>query len=66
MRTFGALALGGLAGFVVLKMLAALLLPLLGMAFGLFGFLMKLGLWIAIGYVIYTLLKGRRRPATEG
>ena len=65
MRTFGAMALGGLAGLVVLKLLGALLLPLFGMAFGLFGLLMKVKLWIAIGYLVYTLLRGRRGRSAQ-
>lgn len=65
MRMFGAMALGGLAGLVVLKVLGALLLPLFGMVFGLFGLLMKVGLWIAIGYLVYTLLRGRRRKPAQ-
>lgn len=65
MRTFGALALGGLAGIVILKLLAGMILPLFGMVFGLMATLVKVALWVAIGYFIYTLIRGRRSQATE-
>lgn len=65
MRNFGALALGGVAGIVVLKLLATTLLPLLGMAFGLLGLMVKIGLWVAVGYFVYTLLRGRRKDTAE-
>lgn len=65
MRMMGMMALGGLAGLVIMKMLAALLLPLFGMMFGLVATLLKLGLWIAVGYFIYTLIRNRREKATE-
>lgn len=61
MHALGMAAVGGLAGLVILKLLAALILPLFGFMFGLVGLVMKIGLWIAIGYLVYTLLKGRRR-----
>jgi hypothetical protein len=54
-------AVGGLAGLVILKLLAALIFPLFGFIFGVAGLVMKIGLWIAIGYLVYTLLRGRRR-----
>jgi hypothetical protein len=54
-------AIGGLAGIVILKLLAALIFPLFGFMFGVVGLVMKIGLWIAIGYLVYTLLRGRRK-----
>lgn len=65
MRTFGAMAIGGLAGIVALKLLATMLLPLFGLVFGVVGMLLKIGMWVAIGYVVYTLIKGRRREQAE-
>jgi hypothetical protein len=65
MRNFGALALGGVAGIVILKLLATTLLPLLGLAFGLMATLVKVGLWIAVGYFVYTLVRGRRKESAE-
>ena len=65
MRNFGALALGGIAGIVILKLLAALVFPLFGFMFGIVGTVVKLALWIAIGYFVYTLIRGRRKDAAE-
>ena len=66
MRTFGALALGGLAGIVILKLLAAMVFPIFGIMFGLMATMVKVALWVAIGYFIYTLIRGRRSQTTEG
>lgn len=65
MHALGMAAIGGLAGIVILKLLAALILPLFGFMFGTIGFVMKIGLWIAIGYLVYTLLRGRKREHHE-
>lgn len=65
MHALGMAAIGGLAGIVVLKLLAALIFPLFGFMFGVVGMVMKIGLWIAIGYLVYTLLRGRRRAHHE-
>ena len=66
MHALGVAAIGGLAGLVILKLLAALIFPLFGMMFGMVGMMLKIGMWIAIGYLVYTLLRGRRRAADEG
>lgn len=66
MRTFGAMALGGLAGIVILKLLAAMVFPLFGIVFGLMATIVKVALWVAIGYFVYTLIRGRRSQTTEG
>lgn len=65
MHALGMAAVGGLAGLVILKLLAALIFPLFGFIFGIAGLLVKIGLWIAIGYLVYTLLRGRRRRERE-
>ena len=65
MHALGMAAIGGLAGLVILKLLAALVLPLFGFMFGMIGLVMKIGLWIAIGYLVYTRLRGRRRAHHE-
>ncbi|MEJ2541646.1 MAG: hypothetical protein P8188_17060 [Gemmatimonadota bacterium] len=65
MNALGMAAIGGLAGLVILKILAALIFPLFGFMFGVVGMAVKLGMWIAIGYLVYTLLRGRRRSARE-
>lgn len=64
MRAIGAMALGGLAGLVILKLMAAMVFPLFGFMFGLVGLLVKVALWVAVGYFVYTLIRGRRKEAT--
>lgn len=61
MRTFGAFVLAGGVGLLSLKLLGGLLLPLLGVTFGLLGMALKIAVVFAIGYAVLSLLKGRRR-----
>ena len=65
MRTFGALAMGGVAGFLILKLLGALIFPLFGFMIGVVGMLVKVALWVGIGYFVYTLFRGRRKHDHE-
>ncbi len=65
MRSFGALAMGGIAGFLALKLLAALVFPLFGFMIGVVGLLVKVALWVGIGYFVYTLFRGRKRDHHE-
>lgn len=65
MRTFGAMALGGVAGILLLKLLAALVFPLFGMVVGVLGMVMKIAFWGAIAYFVYTLIRGRRKETAE-
>ncbi|MBI4540794.1 MAG: hypothetical protein HY704_14930 [Gemmatimonadetes bacterium] len=60
MRVFGELFLAGLAGLVALKLAGALILPLFGMLFGLVTLLIKLLVFGAIAYFVYSLLRRRR------
>lgn len=63
MKTFAAWTMAGVAGLVALKLLAALLLPLLALAFGLFAFALKLSLIVLLGYVVYTVFSRSRTKA---
>lgn len=65
MRTFGALFIGGVAGIAILKLLATLIFPLLGFMFGLMGMAVKIILFGAIAYFVYTLIRGRKRRDAE-
>jgi hypothetical protein len=65
MRTFGAMLFGGVAGIVILKLLAALLFPFLGFMMGLFGMAMKILIFGAIAYFVYTLIRGRRKREAD-
>lgn len=63
MKTFAALTVAGVAGLVVLKLLAALLLPMLGLFFGLVALTMKLALIAALGFFVYSMIKKGRNKA---
>ncbi|MEX2470560.1 MAG: hypothetical protein WEA34_00170 [Gemmatimonadota bacterium] len=64
MKTFAALTVAGVAGLVVLKLLAALLLPMLGLLFGLVALAMKLALVAALGFFVYSMIqRGRNKAA---
>lgn len=63
MKTFAALTVAGVAGLVILKLLAALLLPMLGLLFGLVALTMKLALVAALGFFVYSMIKKGRNKA---
>ncbi len=63
MKTFAALTVAGVAGLVALKLLAALLLPMLGLLFGLVALTMKLALIAALGFFVYSMIKRGRNKA---
>ena len=63
MKTFAALTVAGVAGLVILKLLAAVLLPALGILLGLVALTMKLALVAAIGYFVYTMIRKNRNKA---
>ena len=60
MKMMQAVALG-FAGILSLK----LLLPLLGMALGLAGLVVKMAIMAAIGYFVLSLLRSRKRDRYE-
>jgi hypothetical protein len=66
MRSFGALMVGGVAGLLIMKLLAALLFPLFGLMVGLVGTALKLLFWGAIAYFVWRMLKGPRRSEAGG
>lgn len=60
MKTFATLTVAGVAGLLVLKLLAAVALPVLGLAFGLLALIVKLAVIAALGYFVYSVLKKGR------
>jgi hypothetical protein len=63
MKTFAALTVAGVAGLVLFKLLAALLLPILGLLFGLVALTVKLALIAALGFFVYSMIKKGRSQA---
>lgn len=61
MRTFAGLFVGGIATILIVKLLAGLFLPLLGLVLGLVGLVVKLTLFGVVAYFVYRFLTSRRR-----
>jgi hypothetical protein len=61
MRTVAGLFVGGVAAVVALKLLFGLVLPVMGFFFGLLWLAVKLAVVVAIGYFVYSLVRGRKR-----
>lgn len=60
MRTFAMLTVGGVAGVVLLKLLSALIIPVLGLFFGLLAMTVKLALIAAVVFFVVSLLRKRK------
>ena len=65
MMRYGAMAVGGVLGLVVLKMMGALFLPVFGVVVGMLFFGLKVLFWLAIGYVVYRIFFHKRRDPAE-
>lgn len=65
MMRFGAMMAGGVLGLVILKLLAALMFPLLGALMGMMMMGLKVLFWLAIGYVVYRLFFRKRKETAE-
>ncbi|NIP57444.1 MAG: hypothetical protein GWO00_05440 [Gemmatimonadetes bacterium] len=64
MIRFAQLALAGIAGILALKVLGILVLPILGLAVGIFAVALKALLVLAVGWFVLRLLRGRKAEAT--
>jgi len=60
MRTFAMLTVGGVAGVVLLKLLSALIIPVLGLFLGLLAMTVKLALIAAVVFFVISVLRKRR------
>jgi len=65
MKMFATAFVGGALGLLILKLLLGLVGPVLAMLFGLFALAIKLALFCAVAYFIYSLIRGRRRERSE-
>lgn len=63
-RTFGGVALTGVAAVIALKLIAAVLVPLLGLLLGFAALVFKVGLFVAVGFFLYRMFRRRRDAAT--
>ena len=64
MRAMVTLTVGGVAGFFLLKLFTSLLLPVLGLFFGLLALTVKLALWAALIFFLYSFLRKREEERT--
>lgn len=64
MRTLGTMFVGGIAALLVLKLFAGLVLPLIGLLFGLVAMALKIAIVAAIGYFVYSLVRDRKRESS--
>lgn len=54
------LGIAAIPGVILWKLLATIVLPLLGVLFGLVAAAVKIALIVAVGFFIYSLIKKRR------
>ncbi len=59
-RAVGAVAATGVVSFVLLKLLAAVTAPLLGMFFSFMALAFKVGLAIGVAYFLYRMFRRRQ------
>jgi len=59
------MAVSGVVGVLVLKMLLAFVMPMLMTGLALMAMLMKWGLIIAVGYFVWSFFKGRKNCEAE-
>jgi hypothetical protein len=64
MRTFAGMFVGGIATLVLLKLFFGMVLPLLAMVVGLVLMAVKLAVFVAIGWFVYSLVRNRTREHT--
>ncbi|MDZ7780981.1 MAG: hypothetical protein U5R14_13760 [Gemmatimonadota bacterium] len=57
MKTFATLTAAGVAGLILLKLLAAVVIPALGLLMGLVALTVKLALVAALGFFVYSMFK---------
>ena len=65
MRGFAALTVTGVAGVVLFKLLASIMVPIFGMMLGLFFMTMKWALIAGVIFFIYSMIKKRSDAQEE-
>lgn len=63
MKAFAKLTIAGVAGFFLLKLLAGLILPVLGLAAGAVALAVKLAVVLLVGWFVLSLFGRRKREA---
>jgi TctA family transporter len=65
MKAFATLFVSGAVGLVILKLVLGLIAPLFALVFGLFALTVKLLLFAAVAYFIYSLVRGKKDERQE-
>lgn len=65
MKSFAKFAALGVTSVVLFKLLATIVLPMLGLLFGLLGLTVKLALLAAILFFLYSIVRKPRREEVE-
>jgi hypothetical protein len=60
MRYLAPVGIAAISGVILWKLLATIVLPLLGMLFAVLAAAVKIALIVAVGFFIYSLIKKRR------
>ena len=60
MKAFGAMFAGGLLSFFVLKLLASVMAPAVGVLFGFLALAFKVGLFLLVAFLVYRMFRRRR------
>lgn len=59
MRTFATLSIAGVTGIALLKLLIAVIFPLMAMFFGLIAMTVKFAVIAAVAYFVYSIFRRR-------
>jgi hypothetical protein len=62
---FAAWFVGGALGLLLIKLVLGLVGPLLAMLFGLFALAIRIALFAAVAWFVYSLVRGRKREREE-
>jgi len=65
MQKYGTMMAGGVLALVALKLIAAFVLPALAVLFGVVVTVAKVALFVAIGYFIYSIFRGKTSRGAE-
>ncbi len=60
-RNIGAAAVAATVTLALVKLVLALVVPLLGMLIGLMAVAFKIGLWAVLGFIAYRMIQAYRR-----
>ena len=65
MMRYSAMAVGGVLGLLMVKLLMAMVLPLVATVFGVMMMVLKWGLILGAGYLLWSFIRGRRKSEAE-